>query len=244
MNSSFPHVFVHGLFGSFDDEVAFAQLAGSASAPDLHGYGTNRASEVTFAGQVEALREHVDSVASGGPVHLVAHSIGAVYAFAFADESPEAVASITSVEGNFTLTDAFWSRSIAAMDEPAARTAIEARLRDPSGFLDSDGMAITDQNVARAEQALAYQPWRAVWQSAKEIVRTTSAPEYEIMLRRVFDRVPVNLVAGERSVDGWDVQEWARERAHSFTVVPNVGHMMMVESPIELGTVIASVVEA
>jgi lipase len=196
---------------------------------------------VTFGRQVEALREHVNSVAPGGPVHLVAHSIGAVYAFVFADESPEAVASITSVEGNFTLRDAFWSASIAAMDESGARVAIEARLDDPAGFLAGDGIAITGENIAAAERALAYQSWATVWRSAKEIVETTRSPEYENVLRRAFDRTPVSLIGGERSVDGWDVPAWARQRARSFTVIPNVGHMMMLESPIEFGRVIASV---
>lgn len=89
---------------------------------------------VSLRGQLEALRAHVRSVGLGSPVHLVAHSVGAVYAFALADESPALVSTVTTVEGNFTLADAFWSRSIAALDEDQARPQIESRLRDPLAF--------------------------------------------------------------------------------------------------------------
>ncbi len=196
---------------------------------------------MTCGGQVEALREHIESAAPGAPVHLIAHSIGEAYAFALADRSPEVVASITSVEGNFTLEDAFWSASIAAMDEASARSAIEIRLGDPRRLLEDDGIAVTQERIARAERALAHQSWRAVWQSARGIVEATGSPEYERLQRRVFDRVPVDLIAGERSVTGWDVPAWARGRARSFTVMPHVGHLMMLESPIEFGRILATV---
>ncbi|GAB2827423.1 hypothetical protein GCM10027022_18050 [Alpinimonas psychrophila] len=241
MTDSLPYVFVHGLFGSFCEDETFAQLQGPATAPDLYGYGSEHDASVTFERQVEVLHEHVRHAATDGPVHLVAHSIGAVYAFAVADHSPDLVASVTSVEGNFTLKDAFWSRSIAELDEASAKLAINARIEDPIGFLKGDGIATTERNIASAESALSFQPWRTVWESAKAIIRVTGAAEFETMLHRVFDSTAVNLIAGERSGKGWDVPIWAREQASTYTEVKNVGHMMMLESPVEFGKVIAGI---
>jgi len=235
-----PVVFIHGLFGPFDDEAVFRRLDPSdCSAPALRGYGPRSEARVSLEGQVEELRAHVSSRHPGVPVHLVAHSIGAVYAFTLADESPDLVETVTTVEGNFTLADAFWSRSIAALDERGAREEIEARLTDPAAFLAADGIPATPTNLAKAVHALDFQPWRTVWESASAIVQATASPEYEAVLRRVFARHRVNLVAGERSAGGWDVPGWARRAAASSTVVPGVGHMMMLEDPEAFGTAIS-----
>ena len=144
-------------------------------------------------------------------------------------------------EGNFTLTDAFWSLSIAAMHDGDARASIEVRPKDPAGFLAGDGIPITSEMLGHAKSALAYQPWRTVWESAKAIVETTGRPEYVAMSQRVFTRVPVHLIAGEGTVGGWDVPAWARKTARTDTVLPGVGHMMMLERPADLGQVLATV---
>jgi lipase len=201
---------------------------------------------VTTAGQVAALQEHVDAVCSDGPVHLVAHSMGAVFAFLFADAHPDRVASLTTVEGNFSLADAFWSQSIADLDEIGAQREIEQRLADPVEFLSGDGIEPTAELVAAAEEALAYQPWRTVWESARAVVDATHGADYEQALRRVFATVPVHLVAGERSRAGWHVPDWAVDTAASFVIVPDAGHMMMLEHPTRFAEALRSerVVEA
>ncbi|UAJ79520.1 alpha/beta hydrolase [Leifsonia sp. ZF2019] len=226
-----PFVFVHGLFGSFADQAVFDALRPApCSAPDLIGYG-GTAGTVTTEGQVAALRAHIDRVYPPDPVHLVAHSIGGVLAFLYADAHPERVASVTSVEGNFTLDDAFWSRSIATLDENTARATINTRLTDPEGFLTGDGIIPTADLVATARQALSYQPWRTVWESARSVVETTGGQEWQRTLQRVFAATPVHLVAGERSRNAWHVPEWALRDAATFDIVRGAGHMIMLEHP-------------
>ena len=228
-------VFVHGLFGPFAEPDMLHRLreVAQCSAPDLPGYGQEAdadARTISTAGQIAALREHIESLAAG-PVDLVAHSIGAVYAFGLADERPDLVRSLTSVEGNFTLRDAFWSRSIAEADEESARRQVQRRLDDPEDFLAGDGIAPTPVLLDRARAALAYQPWSTVRASAMAVVGTTSLPEYGAGQRRVFAALPVFLVAGERSAAGWDVPDWAASEAAGSVVMPGVGHMMMLEKP-------------
>ncbi len=235
-----PVVLVHGLFGPFSEPATCDRLApAECSAPDLDGYGARRGRPVTLDGQVDELRDHVVDVAR--PVHLVAHSIGAVYALVLAESDPALVASVTLVEGNLTIADAFWSLSIAAMEADRAAESIGARLADPAAFLAADGIAPTPVLLARAREALAYQPWRTVWESAQAVVETTSAPAYEDTVRRVLGLVPVHLVAGERSQSEWHVPEWVRAGAASASVLPSTGHLMMLERPEAFGRLLADV---
>jgi lipase len=232
-------VFVHGLIGSFSEPATFLELGEgvSCSAPDLAGYGRDAGRGVSTAGQVARLRDHVEAL--GGPAHLVAHSIGAVYAFELADARPDLVESVTSVEGNFSLDDAFWSRSIAELGADDARRRVQALLGDPQAFLAGDGITSTREAAQRALAALSFQPWSTVWESARAVVGTTSRAEYQETIARVFEAVPVYLVAGERSASGWGVPDWARTAAAGSVVMPGVGHMMMLESPREFGALLA-----
>ncbi|MFF2031074.1 alpha/beta fold hydrolase [Arthrobacter sp. NPDC058192] len=243
MSVASPFVFVHGLFGPLEDDAIFRQLAGApCSAPDLDGYGDSAGHPVTLAGQVKALRSHIMQRYPGFRVNLVGHSIGAVYAFTLADESPELIATITTVEGNFSLADAFWSSSIAALDDGDARLSIEARLADPAGFLEGDGILPTPDRLRKAEEALAYQPWRTVWESAIAVVKATGTPHYQAMLKRAFDRHEVYLVAGERSVSNWDVPVWARTAARGSVILPGAGHLMMLDQPEAFGLLIGELI--
>lgn len=237
-----PYVFVHGLFGSFREQQTFEQLAPSAcSAPDLLGYGADAGFRgITTAAQVQALADHIEAQHGKVPVRLVAHSIGAVYAFEYAAAFPERVHSVVSVEGNFTLEDAFWSRSIAVMSAVEAKETITARLRDPIGLLRSDGIEPTPDYVDRARKALAYQPWATVWESATAIVAITGGASYLETVRQVLTRTPVDLVAGERSFPGWHVPDWATASARSTVILEGTGHMMMLEQPVAFGQLLGS----
>jgi pimeloyl-ACP methyl ester carboxylesterase len=232
-----PAVFVHGLFGPLREAGTFAQLApAECSAPDLNGYGTASTDQpVSVRGQVDALRAHVLAHYPGQRVNLVGHSVGAVYAVTLADESPDLVASIVSVEGNFSLADAFWSKTIAALSAEEAQAEIEGRLADAGAFLASDGIASTPLLLERAAAALEYQPWRTIWETATAIVDATAHPAYAATLKRVFERTPVSLLAGQRSEARWAVPVWARRAARASAVVPGVGHMMMLENPEAFG---------
>ena len=48
-----------------------------------------------------------------GKVHIVGHSVGGAIASLVALHHQELLASLTTVEGNFTLKDAFWSEELS-----------------------------------------------------------------------------------------------------------------------------------
>jgi lipase len=237
-----PAVFVHGLIGPFNDPDVFtALLPRDSSFVDLNGYGGSVGPMVTTESQTEALYNHISSTHPDRKVHLIAHSIGAVWAFTLAAQFPDLVASIVTVEGNFSLADAFWSSAIAALTADEAESTIRSTLSDTPAWLEAAGVVADAESMMRAETALAYQPWRTVWESARAVIGTSGSEEYEPMLRSVFDQVPVHLIAGERSSADWHVPEWARNAAATDTVIPSVGHMMMLEDPHRFCAALAAV---
>ncbi|MER8012460.1 alpha/beta hydrolase [Streptomyces sp. NPDC094149] len=210
--------------------------------PDLHGYGADVRAEpgtITIDTQVEHLRAAIDQALPGGRVHLVGHSVGGVIAAAFAHRFPERTASLVSVEGNFSLSDAFWSRQLASKTAAEVEQIVQADRADPGRWLRAGGIEPTRERLRSATQDLAYQPASTIHAMARTVVEYTAGPDYQQLLRDVFERVPVHLVAGARSRAGWDVPAWALSAAASYTELPRTGHMVMLEAPEEFGALLA-----
>jgi lipase len=98
---------------------------------------------------------------------------------------------------------------------------------DPEGWLARSGVSPTEERIGVARRWLNLQPASTLRAMGRSIVDTTGVPSYEALLRSVFGRMPVHLIAGERSREGWDVPAWAEDQAASFDVVQGAGHMMM-----------------
>jgi len=241
---STPVVLIHGLLGTLQDAEIMGQLEpGSALAPDLAGYGQLRGATretITVAGQFALLNQVITERFGEQGVYLVGHSIGGAIACLFAHRYPERVLGIVSVEGNFTLKDAFWSAAVAKMSAAEAEQMLEQFRGDPAAWLARSGIPAEPHLMALAKRWLMQQPASTMQAMAQSVVETTGAPEYLLALREVFARHPVHLVAGARSRAGWDVPPWALENAASFTVLPNTGHLMMLEQPRVFGELLAS----
>lgn len=245
MNPNSPVVFVHGLVGTLQvpDLLRYFEQ-GRALAPDLLGYGTMydvAAAQIGIPAQVAHLRDVVQRTFGEEPVHLVGHSVGGVVAMLFADAFPERVASVVSVEGNFTLNDAFWSSSVARMSQAEADRMLGSLRREPEEWLGRSGIAVTTLLLEAGIRWLAQQPASTIRAMAKSVVRETGSPDYLPKLRSVFGRHPVHLIAGARSREEWDVQEWALCEAASVTIMPETGHLMMLENPAEFAAAVGNV---
>lgn len=230
-----PVVFIHGLIGPFADERALSLLQPAvALTPDLLGYGGEAGrdpADITIESQLEHLHALADRAVPQGPVQLVAHSVGGVIAASFAHRFPDRVASFVNVEGNFTLADAFWSAKLADMAPGEVQQLLESDRRDPARWLRDAGVQPTPDRIRAAAEALAYQPATTIQATARWVVDLTGRPTYERLLREVFNKTPVHLVAGTRSRAGWNVPGWALQAAASYTEIPDVGHMVMLEAP-------------
>jgi len=228
-----PILLIHGLIGTLKDQRLFNALSGrTILAPDLYGYGRRQRTatcNIAIPAQVELIRQTVCRECNGSRVHLVGHSVGAVVACFFAHAWPDFVASIVSVEGNFSLKDAFWSASVAKLTDDEANKMLAEFCVDPVSWLKKSGVSGAPENVAMASRWLGKQPGSTVRRMADSVVRCTRLASYEQILREVFAMHAVHLVSGERSRGSWDIPAWAQENAASDSVLKNVGHLMMLE---------------
>lgn len=240
-------MFVHGLIGTLQLPQLGAALAPrAASAPDLLGYGQLRdvdPSTITLAGQAARVRG-VLAEGFDRPAVLVGHSVGGVIAALVADRHPDLVAGLVSVEGNFTLRDAFWSASVARMTPSEVEAMLEGWRADPATWLARSGIAATQGTLAAARAQLERQPATTVHATARSVVEVTGDRAYMALLRRVFTRLPAHLVAGARSRDAWDVPAWALAGAATMTVVPGRGHLMPLEDPGAFGQLVRRLLAA
>lgn len=239
-------MFIHGFIGTLDiAEVVGHFSRDVALAPSLLGYGEYAQvaqAAITLADQAAHIADAAHERFGDTPVHVVGHSVGGAIAALLADRHPRRVASLISVEGNFTLRDAFWSASVGKMGEAEADAMLAGFVADPEGWLVRAGVEPNPGNRAVAERWLADQPASTLRAMGRSVVETTGDPAYTAMLRSIFQRCPVHLVAGALSRDDWDVPDWATRGAASNHLLPGCGHLMMLQDPDSFARVISDIV--
>lgn len=239
---------IHGLLGSINYFSPATHLAGlTLHTPDQLGYGVaahaTPASAIDLYQQAKAIVQFIRA-RGAAPVWLLGHSVGGAVAMLVADLAPELVAGLISVEGNFTLNDAFWCARIAAT--PVQQWEQEYRLMaaDPAGFLARAEIAPTAERLAWAQTILANQDSATVHAMATSVIAVTGAPAYLELVRRVLGRTPLTLLAGAHSAAGWDVPDWVRAAARADLVLPGTGHMLMLEDPAGFCRSVRALIEA
>lgn len=239
-----PILLIHGLFGSLSDpRITAAFGAVPVLTPDLLGYGGYRAVD-TEGMTLEAQADHVAAWMAqrgAGPAHIVGHSIGGAVAIFFASRHPGLTLSLTTIEGNFTLKDAFWSSRIAQMPLPEVDAIIDGYKADVQGWLAASGVAPTEWALDVAHGWLHNQPASTVRAQARAVVAATGRADYLDMVRSLLDAgVRLHLIAGARGRTGWDVPGWVARGAASNADIAATGHLMMLEAPGELAATIIS----
>ena len=238
-----PLVLIHGLLGSssyYRPQHELPHL--DVRTPDLNGYGIRRTLDTGIDLEAQAdrivalLRDEV-----GRPAWLAGHSVGGAVMMLAADRAPDLVAGLVSVEGNFTLRDAFWSARIAALSDSDWAAEYGAMEDDPTAWLDDQGIDADDERIALARAVLQNQPYTTVRAMARSVVDVTGRPGYLDAVRRVLARgTPLWLLGGESSAAGWDVPAWVLALARGSVVQPGAGHMMMLDDPAAFCALLAS----
>ncbi len=226
-------VLVHGLFGPLHYFDPAARMPGiRVLTPDLLGYGVREATpELSLAAQAADLVRMLRANGSGS-FHLVGHSVGGAVAFLAAARAPRLVKGIVSVEGNFTLEDAFMCRRIAPLEPPDWAAELRRIQGDPSAWLQEAGIRPTPERQAMAHCILHNQSSTALQAMARAVINETSGPNYLHVVREVISSgIPLHLLAGSRSASSWNVPAWVRDAAASDVTLADCGHMMMLEEP-------------
>ncbi|WP_457362988.1 alpha/beta fold hydrolase [Pseudomonas sp. TE3610] len=240
-----PVIFINGLIGTLKSQLNEQAYSGRPmAAPDLLGYGCEAARQagvIDIATQVEHLEQKIAQQFGERKVHLVGHSVGGVVAYLFALRYPERVLGVVSVEGNFSLKDAFWSSSVARAPAHEVVDMLAGYRAQPDTWLTKAGLAPEAPLLERAQVWLAHQPADTLQAMAKSVVAITGAPDYPEQLQRLFEGTPVHLLAGGRSVAGWDIPGWARSASHGLTLLADRGHLMMLEDPAGFAQCLAAI---
>lgn len=237
MTQNNPIVLVHGLFGSQSAPEIIAAFGDvEVYAPDLIGYGENRDLQPdgwTLQDQAEHVATFIRDL-DNGPVHLVGHSVGGAVGALVAFEFPELLASYTSIEGNFTLKDAFWSSEIAKKTQADVDEIYASYAAAPDEWMSGAVRELTPFASRIAHQWLANQSARTIKHQASAVVEATCKLSYlEHMQALMRSGMPIHLIAGAVSAEGWDTPDWAKELCTTRVHIAGLGHLMMVESPSE-----------
>lgn len=229
-----PIVLLHGLFGSLSDPKILAAFGSTeVHAPDLIGYGCNRDADTSNLTLLDQARHVAGFIArlGTGTVHLVGHSVGGAVSVLVARHFPELVETLTSVEGNFTLKDAFWSGQIAVKADEEVARVISGYEADPDAWIAGAGVGIDDWTSSLARSWLANQPASTIKAQAKAVVAATGQADYLEAIRDLMQSMPVYLIAGRLSAEGWDVPDWANDSCAARINITGTGHLMMAENP-------------
>ncbi|CAH2782755.1 MAG: Lactone-specific esterase [uncultured Caballeronia sp.] len=230
-----PLVMIHGLMGSIDYFSPDELMPGvSVHTPDLIGYGSRADADarlVMLDNQAALVVRYLEEKI-GEPCWLLGHSVGGAVAMLVAATALNLVRGLISVEGNFTLNDAFWCQKIAALTDEAWSAEHQYMLDDPAAWLQNSGVTLSPQRIAWANDILHNQPRSTIAAMARAVVKETGAPAFLRHAHTVIaNGTPVHLLAGERSASGWDVPEWVKSASVSHVIQPDTGHMMMLEQP-------------
>lgn len=230
-----PILLIHGLFGSLSAPrilSAFGQR--EVLAPDLIGYGILRdgaPKSWTLVDQADHLASYVRARVAGA-VHVVGHSVGGAVAVIFAHRHAELARSLTSVEGNMTLSDAFWSQKIATQALSEIEEEVQGFRADVAAWIGRSGVSPSPFALGTAASWLENQPVSTLRVQARAVVSATGEPSYLEYLRAVIaSGLPVHLVAGARSRNGWSVPDWLAAQVRSDASIAGTGHLMMLEDP-------------
>lgn len=228
-------VLIHGLFGHLNDPVILSAIdQANVFAPDLLGYGENAGmciDGISLEDQADHIARFIESTQSGA-VNLVGHSVGGAVAVLVAAKYPELLARLISVEGNFTLKDAFWSAQVAKKELWEVEEIVAQYRADPDAWISEAGVGLNEWTQSLARSWLEFQPPSTVRAQARAVVEATGRPEYLQGVRSLLaSDLAFHLLAGEQSRAAWDVPSWVSQLATSEHIIPGVGHLMMAESP-------------
>ncbi len=233
MNKRSNLLLIHGLLGSLDFFQPNELMPNiNVMSPDLFGYGDVKTkANLSLQDQVNFIKTFVDENGNA-PFWLLGHSVGGAIANLFAYQCPELVQGIINVEGNFTLKDAFWCQSIAKKDPAIWELEYKNISSQPEKWLTESNIALSPQRIAWAQNILSYQKAENIQAVAKAVVHETDSEHYKTIVNHVSEsNMPVYLLAGERSVNSWDVPKRVRKTAKALHIIDNTGHMMMLEKP-------------
>ncbi|HUL41075.1 MAG TPA: alpha/beta hydrolase [Burkholderiales bacterium] len=256
-----PQLFL--LHGWMDVSASFQFLVDALSrdwrvfAPDWRGFGLSEWNQGTywFQDYLADLDALIDCCSPDAPVNLVGHSLGGTVACIYGGVRPERVRRIVSLEGfgvpRNTPSEAphHYARWLAELSNPP-------RFRPYASFAEvAERLKKNNPRLTESQAAFLAQHWAK--QTETGGVELLSDPKHKIVnavLYRLEEALacwrnvtaPVLWVAGGAS---W-IRDWLKDSSEEFDqrklafrnfsecVIPDAGHMLHLEQPAQVATII------
>jgi pimeloyl-ACP methyl ester carboxylesterase len=228
------------LHGFAADHAAWTGLSATLAragarilAPDLPGHGRTRIEAATPDDLVSPLTTLLTSIPPGMPLHIVAHSLGAVPAVALAASAPTATLTLIAPAGLGPTIDAVFIRGLAGARSPGEVAHLLDRLTDGPNGLSAAAIARIAETLAKGRLAAL----------ADTLI---SAGVQRVNLRadlvRLAERMPVHLILGHRD----RIIDWREPLDISPRIavhhLPRAGHMPHWEALPDLAAILARIV--
>ena len=232
-----PIVVCHGLFGSLSDDFLLKPFGDyRVLTPDLLGYGNCASTAIDSPSLIEQV-DHVLSFMDQNGVeqaNVVGHSVGVAVAALLAIHYPDRVRSLISVEGNMTPPDAFWSAGLASKSIEEVQELVNGYRSDVSAWIAAAGVDASPESLRVATAWLDNQPASTLKAQASAVVEATSDASgfLELLRAQLNNGLVLHLISGAHSRGDWHVPADIEASAKSVTLIPNCGHLMMLDSPV------------
>jgi len=247
MKTAEATVFCHGLFGSLADKFFLKHYKEQrVLAPDLLGYGDYYSQDVSSLSLTDQADHVLACMINNGitRANLVGHSVGGAVAALLAIRHPDKVKALISVEGNMTPPDAFWSASLAKKSLSETQIMVDGYQSDVAAWISAAGVEANSETLRIASDWLNHQSAGTLKAQAQAVVEATSEQSGFIaaLKAQLDNELELHLVAGANSRNSWHVPKNIEAMAASVTILPNSGHLMMLQSPAGFADVIQRIV--
>jgi pimeloyl-ACP methyl ester carboxylesterase len=231
-----PILFLHGFAADHATwaglEAIMAKGGFRTIAPDLPGHGETTLEAAVLADLAAPLADFVRTVAGNGPLHLVAHSMGAVAAVDLAPRLSAASLTLIAPAGLGPAIDAGFVRGLARARAPGEVAHLLDRLTDgPNGL---SGAAIEEIAATLARGRLA-----ALAEGL--LGETGQAVNLRADLARLAGGMPVHLILGHRD----RILDWRESLDVSPRIaihhLPRAGHMPQWEALSDVAAILTRV---
>lgn len=128
--------------------------------------------------------------------------------------------------------DVFWSQKIASQSLDEIQTEVDGFREDLIAWIARAGVKPTKFAIETATDWFDNQPVATLRAQARAVVSETRKESYLEGLRSIVSSgLPVHLLSGANSRSAWNVPGWLEENATTDQVIPQAGHLMMIEQP-------------
>jgi pyruvate dehydrogenase E2 component (dihydrolipoamide acetyltransferase) len=230
-------LFLHGFAADHTVWAGLSALVAKAGcrtvAADLPGHGATTVEAATAADLAAPLHDIATDAARRGPLHLVAHSMGAIPAVALATTIPTTSLTLIAPAGLGLTIDAGFIRGLAHARAPGEVAHLLDRMTDgPNG--------LSETAIATIAATLAH--GRLTRLADHILGETGQAVNIRADLARLAERMPVHLILGHRD----RILEWRESLDVSPRIaihhLPRAGHMPQWEAMGDVAAILTRVI--